>query len=97
MAVLRAEGITKSFNGQKIIEQISLELKEGELVSLLGVSGGGKTTLFNVIAGLSLPDEGKVFLDDMDITGKPGQVSYMLQKPKTVLYFPQHHSHSQAF
>ncbi len=86
MAVLRAEGITKSFNGQKIIEQISLELKEGELVSLLGVSGGGKTTLFNVIAGLSLPDEGKVFLDDMDITGKPGQVSYMLQKDLLLPY-----------
>lgn len=86
MTVLRVEGITKSFSGQKIIEQISLELKEGELVSLLGVSGGGKTTLFNVIAGLSLPDEGKIFLGDMDITGKPGQVSYMLQKDLLLPY-----------
>ena len=60
MAVLRAEKIAKSFGGQKIIEGISLELEEGELVSLLGVSGGGKTTLFNVLAGLSQPDEGKV-------------------------------------
>lgn len=85
MTVLRAEGITKSFDGKKVIEQISLELEEGELVSLLGVSGGGKTTLFNVIAGLSQPDEGKVYLDGVDITGKPGQVSYMLQKD---LLFP---------
>lgn len=86
MAVLRAEGITKSFDGQKIIENITLELYEGELVSLVGVSGGGKTTLFNVIAGLSQPDEGRIFLDGVDITGRPGQVSYMLQKDLLLPY-----------
>ena len=86
MAVLRAEGITKSFDGQKIIEIITLELYEGELVSLVGVSGGGKTTLFNVIAGLSQPDEGRIFLDGVDITGRPGQVSYMLQKDLLLPY-----------
>lgn len=86
MAVLRAEKIAKSFGGQKIIEGISLELEEGELVSLLGVSGGGKTTLFNVLAGLSQPDEGKVYLDGTEITGKPGQISYMLQKDLLLPY-----------
>ena len=86
MTVLKTEGITKSFDGQTIIEQISLKLQEGELVSLLGVSGGGKTTLFNVIAGLIQPDEGKVYLDGIDITGKPGQVSYMLQKDLLLPY-----------
>lgn len=86
MTVLKTEGITKSFDGQKIIENITLELREGELISLLGVSGGGKTTLFNVIAGLSLPDEGRVLLDGRDITGKPGQVSYMLQKDLLLPY-----------
>ena len=86
MAVLRAEKIAKSFGGQKIIEGISLELEEGELVSLLGVSGGGKTTLFNVLAGLSQPDEGKVCLDGTEITGKPGQISYMLQKDLLLPY-----------
>lgn len=86
MAVLRAEGIGKSFDGQRIIEEVSLELEEGELVSLLGVSGGGKTTLFNVLAGLSQPDAGRVYLDGTDITGKPGQVSYMLQKDLLLPY-----------
>ena len=86
MAVLKVEGITKSFGGPKIIEQVSIELREGELVSLLGASGGGKTTLFNVVAGLTRPDEGKVILDGADITGKPGQVSYMLQKDLLLPY-----------
>lgn len=86
MAVLEVRDITKSFDGEQIINQISIELHEGELVSLLGVSGGGKTTLFNIIAGLSLPDEGSVWLDDRDITGKPGNVSYMLQKDLLLPY-----------
>ena len=80
MAVLKVENVSKSFDGEEIIRGISLELKEGEIVSLLGVSGGGKTTLFNMISGLSLPDEGTVWLDGENITGKPGNVSYMLQK-----------------
>ena len=63
-----------------VVEDISIELKKGEIVSLLGVSGVGKTTLFNILSGLLAPDEGKVFLKCEDITGKPGSVSYMLQK-----------------
>ena len=86
MAVLKVEGVSKSFNSEKIIENISLELHEGEIISLLGVSGGGKTTLFNIIAGLNLPDEGSVWLDGEDITGKPGNVSYMLQKDLLLPY-----------
>lgn len=46
---LETRGITKSFDGTRIIEDISITLGEGELVCLLGVSGGGKTTLFNII------------------------------------------------
>jgi len=80
MAVLKVENVSKSFDGEEIIREISLELREGEIVSLLGVSGGGKTTLFNIISGLSLPDEGTIWLDGENITGKPGNVSYMLQK-----------------
>ena len=56
MTALKVENITKSFDGQTIIRHVSLTLKDGELVSLLGVSGVGKTTLFNIIAGLSQPD-----------------------------------------
>ncbi len=86
MAVLQVNGVSKSFDKETIIKEISLELKEGELVSLLGVSGGGKTTLFNIIAGLSIPDKGTVCLAGEDITGKPGNVSYMLQKDLLLPY-----------
>ncbi len=80
MSLLKAENITVSFEGTNVIENVSLSLKRGETVSLLGVSGGGKTTLFNVLSGLYAPDEGKVFLDGEDITNKAGRISYMLQK-----------------
>ena len=86
MSILKVKNITKSFESEEIIRDISLELHEGEIVSLLGVSGGGKTTLFNIIAGLSVPDEGEVFLKEENITGKPGQISYMLQKDLLLPY-----------
>lgn len=86
MAVLEVKDVSKSFDGERIIEQISLGLKEGELVSLLGASGGGKTTLFHIIAGLTSPDEGSVWLDGENITGKPGKISYMLQKDLLLPY-----------
>ena len=86
MSILKVKNITKSFESEEIIRDISLELHEGEIVSLLGVSGGGKTTLFNIIAGLSVPDEGGVFLEEENITGKPGQISYMLQKDLLLPY-----------
>lgn len=86
MPVLQVCNVSKSFETEKIIENISLELHEGEIVSLLGVSGGGKTTLFNIIAGLSTPDTGSVFLENTDVTGKPGNISYMLQKDLLLPY-----------
>ena len=86
MPVLEVKGVSKSFDGEEIIRNISLELKEGEIVSLLGVSGGGKTTLFNIIAGLSTPDVGNIYLEGQEITGKPGNISYMLQKDLLLPY-----------
>lgn len=80
MEKLIANNISVSFDGVKIIEDISIELNKGEIVCLLGVSGAGKTTLFNVISGLLHPDLGSVCLDGRDITGQAGNVSYMLQK-----------------
>ncbi|MBQ3518283.1 MAG: ABC transporter ATP-binding protein [Clostridia bacterium] len=80
MGQLSAQNIGVSFDGRQIIKDVSLHLNEGEIVSLLGVSGGGKTTIFNCLAGLLVPDTGKVFSDDTDITGKPGKISYMMQK-----------------
>lgn len=86
MTVLGAEGITKSFGDEKIIENVSLELREGEIVSLLGASGVGKTTLFNIIAGLSVTDRGSVWIGEENVTGQPGHVSYMLQKDLLLPY-----------
>ena len=85
MCLLKAEHITKKYSGRTIIKDINIELNQGELVSLLGVSGSGQTTLFHVLSGLTTPEEGKVFLNGEDITSKPGQISYMLQKD---LLFP---------
>lgn len=86
MSELVVKNVSKSFDGVKIIQNINVTLHEGELVCLLGISGGGKTTLFNVISGLTEPDEGQVFLDGEEITGKPGKISYMLQKDLLLPY-----------
>lgn len=86
MTKLQVSHVTKSFEEETVISDISIILNEGELVCLLGASGGGKTTLFNIISGLSYPDEGSVLLDGMEITGNPGHVSYMLQKDLLLPY-----------
>lgn len=78
--VLRAEGITRFYAGEKIIDGICLSLRRGELVSVLGASGVGKTTLFHILSGLDIPDAGKVYLFGQDKTGVCGLVSYMQQK-----------------
>ena len=59
MEILKAENIYKSFGENKVLKGASLTLNKGEIVSLLGVSGGGKTTLFNVLSGISKPDSGR--------------------------------------
>lgn len=86
METLEVRGVSVSFDGRKVLEDVSVTLRKGELVCLLGVSGGGKTTLFNVISGLLRPDAGQVLLDGEDITGKPGHISYMLQKDLLLPY-----------
>lgn len=88
--ILEAEHITKSYGENQVLQDISVHLEEGELVCVLGVSGVGKTTLFNILSGLSCPDSGQVRLEGKEITGQTGSLSYMLQKDlllqhKTVL------------
>lgn len=79
MVVLEGKGLGKSYEGEKIIENVSLEVEKGEMVCLLGVSGVGKSTLFNILSGLEMPDEGDVFLKGECVTGTPGKVGYMQQ------------------
>ena len=80
MEKLKADNITVIYDGENVIENINIHLNEGEIVSLLGASGCGKTTLFNAISGIVPPDYGRVLLDGEDVTGKTGTMSYMLQK-----------------
>ncbi len=86
MDKLEVKNVSKSFDGKTVLKDISIELNKGELVCLLGVSGGGKTTLFNIISGLMTPDKGQVLLDGKDITNQPGHISYMLQKDLLLPY-----------
>lgn len=86
MDKLEVRNVSLAFGDNQVLRDVSIHLKEGELVCLLGVSGGGKTTLFNVISGLLRPDEGQVFLDGEDVTGQPGRISYMLQKDLLLPY-----------
>ncbi len=86
MNKLEVKNVSKSFDGKPVLRDISIKLNRGELVCLLGVSGGGKTTLFNVISGLLEPDCGKILLDGTDITNSPGHISYMLQKDLLLPY-----------
>ena len=60
MIKLAANHISKAFEDKQILSDVSIEVSEGELVCLLGVSGVGKTTLFNVISGLASPDGGEI-------------------------------------
>jgi lipopolysaccharide export system ATP-binding protein len=68
---LRAEGIEKSYRGRKVVNGISLEVNQGEIVGLLGPNGAGKTTSFYMIVGLVKPNGGNIFLDNEEITNYP--------------------------
>ena len=83
---LEVRDVTKTFADTRVLEDISVTLREGELACLLGVSGSGKSTLFNIISGLMEPDSGRVLLDGEDVTCRPGHISYMLQKDLLLPY-----------
>lgn len=69
--ILRAEHLVKIYKGRRVVNDLSVEVKQGEIVGLLGPNGAGKTTSFYMIVGLIQPNEGKIFLEDNDITGLP--------------------------
>ena len=71
MPILRTEGLTKSYNGRTVVRDVSLEVRAGEVVGLLGANGAGKTTTFSMVVGLIGADAGRVLLDDKDVTSDP--------------------------
>jgi lipopolysaccharide export system ATP-binding protein len=88
MSLLKAEGTTKSYNGRRVVDGVSLEIKGGEVVGLLGPNGAGKTTTFHMMVGLVRPDHGKVFLNGEDLTMEP-----IYQRARAgISYLPQESS-----
>src|ERR1700754_2818821 len=72
MAVrIRTENLVKKYGTRVVVNHVSFEVNQGEIVGLLGPNGAGKTTSFYQVVGLVKPDEGKVFLNDIDITKLP--------------------------
>lgn len=85
--VLRAEGLVKSYKKRRVVNGVGLEVKRGEVVGLLGPNGAGKTTVFYMMVGIERPNEGKIFLDEKDITRFPmyrrarAGIGYLSQEP----------------
>ena len=69
--LLRTEKIVKKYRKRTVVNEVSVQVKQGEIVGLLGPNGAGKTTSFYIIVGLIKPFSGNVFLDDQDITNEP--------------------------
>ena len=83
--MLRTIDLTKSYKGRKVVDNVSLEVCPGEVVGLLGPNGAGKSTTFHIIIGLTLPDAGRVLLENEDLTHWP-----MYQRARRgVSYLPQ--------
>jgi len=84
---LRANNIFKSYKGRKVVDNVSIEVNQGEIVGLLGPNGAGKTTSFYMIVGLIKPESGIISIDDSDITSFPMYlraqkgIGYLAQEP----------------
>ena len=83
--ILRAENIQKIYGSRKVVQDISLEVKQGEIIGLLGPNGAGKTTTFYMVVGLIPPDKGNVYLGSEDVTDLPMH----LRAKKGISYLPQ--------
>jgi len=68
---IHTKELVKSYKGRTVVKNVSIDVRQGEIVGLLGPNGAGKTTTFYMVVGLIKPDEGKVFLNDQDITKLP--------------------------
>ncbi len=86
-SVLRAEGLVKTYRRRPVVNNVALDVKQGEIVGLLGPNGAGKTTTFYMIVGLIPPQSGRILFDDEDITNMPMYkrarrgIGYLSQEP----------------
>lgn len=71
MSILRTDKLVKEYAGRRVVDEVSIELKKGEIVGLLGVNGAGKSTTFNMIVGLIRPTAGRIYIEDREISGLP--------------------------
>jgi ABC-type (unclassified) transport system, ATPase component len=91
-SVLRTENLVKIYKKRKVVDGVSISVKQGEIVGLLGPNGAGKTTTFYMIVGAIKPNGGKVYLDDRDITKLPMfkrarlGIGYLPQEPSIFRY-----------
>ena len=69
--ILRADNIVKIYGSRKVVKGISLQVEQGQIVGLLGPNGAGKTTSFYMIVGMVKPNNGRIFLDEEEITTDP--------------------------
>ncbi|HEV2421633.1 MAG TPA: LPS export ABC transporter ATP-binding protein [Candidatus Acidoferrales bacterium] len=87
MSKLQAAELKKAYRGRTVVDNVNLEIRQGEVVGLLGPNGAGKTTTFYILVGLARPDFGRVLLDDEDISDLPmylrarSGISYLPQEP----------------
>jgi lipopolysaccharide export system ATP-binding protein len=87
MLKLQAVELNKSYRGRKVVDDVELEIGQGEVVGLLGPNGAGKTTTFYILVGLARPDSGRVLLNGEEITDLPmylrarSGISYLPQEP----------------
>ena len=70
-SVLRTDNLVKRYGPRTVANHVSIDVKQGEIVGLLGPNGAGKTTTFYMTTGLIVPNEGRIFLDDKEITKYP--------------------------
>ncbi len=86
-STLRAQGLVKAYRKRKVVNEVDVQVSQGEIVGLLGPNGAGKTTTFYMIVGLISPDEGRVFLDEEELTKVPMYqrarrgIGYLAQEP----------------
>jgi lipopolysaccharide export system ATP-binding protein len=85
--ILRTENLVKTYGRRTVVNHVSINVTQGEIVGLLGPNGAGKTTTFYMTVGLITPNEGEIFLDDLNITKFPvykraqNGIGYLAQEP----------------